>query len=730
MKEKKQIKNKNAAKILTEFVLTKYREMNEKQLQNEIFQMEKDEEELLIEEISKKITSHILIQSQKEKEKEKELKLPFRRNSILFDTNDPKSKKIRNIEAIYLTLLKFKGLKRYMSYQGLCPQDIRNISCYIKHGYYEKGSYIVRQFDKSNALYGIIKGSVEVRELETIDKTKNIISSITDDNGEDDEKMDKIFKKIPRDYFMSDIESDDDNKNEFNIIKNNFIEGNEYYNSDYYDYYNNKKNDFYSRRKIKKKLKTVKNISPIKQEKKNSNNLIKKRYSLIKKIAIEEHQTPFEELKGSTLENFKLDFEEKRVTLKKGMCFGEWGIVYNIPRTTSIYCPENTHIFYLEKKYFNKILLSKFLEGDMKKVQFIIDRIPKLKKDLKIRNLLTKIPPEFYEKNHIVYTPFDEANTIYLVYKGECIIGDLPFNVKSKKDYLNKFEQIQVLSFLDEGGIAGLESSQGYHYYKHCLIIKKEFTILLKLNVDYLQKIYFDFGESITPLFNKQNIRIEEFKIESEINKKKMEIRNQIIKDKIKEFKKELNKPFTIIKEHLLKQKKSILNNEKLIHLTKKNYMSNQSIPFLSKTKKYDSIPTVSTNRDSSNLNIYQINPYSLTNYSENKKIIRKIDKKSPNIYQYKIRNIKGFFNNKKSVSTDFNSSDNPNNEKRHSIFSNSTNQDNTNGEKKVKKIIKITENDIISVLNLPKNVKKQNIFGRNKSSSGHYNITFLSNLV
>jgi CRP-like cAMP-binding protein len=329
--------------------------MNEKQLQNEIFQMEKDEEELLIEEISKKITNHNPITSQKDKEKE--IKLPFKRNSILFDTSNPKSKKIRNIEAIYLTLLKFKGLKRYMSYQGLCPQDIRNISCYIKHGYYEKGSYIVRQYDKSNALYGIIKGSVEVRELETIDKTKNIISSITDDNGEDDDKMDKIFKKIPRDYFMSDIESDDDNKNEFNIIKNNFTDGNEIFNS--------KKNDFYSRRKIKKKLKTVKNISPIKQEKKNSNNLIKKRYSLIKKIAIEEHQTPFEELKGSTLENFKLDFEEKRVTLKKGMCVGEWGIVYNIPRTTSIYCPEDTHIFYLEKKYFNKILLNKFLEGDI-----------------------------------------------------------------------------------------------------------------------------------------------------------------------------------------------------------------------------------------------------------------------------------------------------------------------------------------------------------------------------
>ena len=242
MTEKKQIKNKNAAKILTEFVLTKYREMNEKQLQNEIFQLEKDEEELLIEEISKKITNHLPIQSQKEKIKE--IKLPTKKNSILFDINNPKSKKIRNLEAIYLTLLKFKGLKRYMSYQGLCPQDIRNMSCYIKHEYYEKGSYIVRQYDKSNALYGIIKGSVEVREIETIDKTKNIISSITDDNGEDDEKMEKIFKKIPRDYFMSDIESDDDNNNEFNIIKNNFIDGN--------DINNNKTSDFYIRRKIKK----------------------------------------------------------------------------------------------------------------------------------------------------------------------------------------------------------------------------------------------------------------------------------------------------------------------------------------------------------------------------------------------------------------------------------------------------------------------------------------------
>ena len=86
---KKTTKNLKVARILTEFVLTKYREMNEKQLQNEIFQMEKDEEELLIEEISKKITNHMPIQTNKEG------KLNQRRKSIqnVVIFNSPKKRK-------------------------------------------------------------------------------------------------------------------------------------------------------------------------------------------------------------------------------------------------------------------------------------------------------------------------------------------------------------------------------------------------------------------------------------------------------------------------------------------------------------------------------------------------------------------------------------------------------------------------------------------------------------
>jgi len=723
MTERKRIKNLKVAKILTEFVLSKYREITGKQLQNEIFQMEKNEEDILIEEISKKIINHL------PNLKNKENKSKERRNSILYDRQDSKSKSIRNVEAIYLTLLKFKGLKRYMNYQGLCIQDIRNFSCYIKHKFYEKGSYIVRQYDKSDALYGIINGCIEVRELETIEKTKEIFLSIANDNGDDDEEMEKIFKKIPIDYFLSDIESEIDNDDDENDNKDNKDNKENKDNKNNKDKINKDKdknknnnsdddnNDDYItklnnlKRKYRKKLKTVQyKTSPLKQkynfDSTNTENnfkklLRKKRNSIIKKIAIEERQTPIDKLEGLTLEYFKLEFEEKRVTLKKGMCFGEWGIVYNIPRTTSIYCPVDTNIFYLEKKYFNKILLSKFLESDLKKVQFILDRIPIFKKDLKIRNLLTKIPPEFFEKNHIVYTPFDEANTIYLVYKGECIIGELPFYVNNKKEYLNKFDQIKTLSFLDEGGIAGLESSQGFKNYKHCLIIKREFTILLKLNVEYLNKIYLDFGESIQSLYDKQSHRIEEFKSESNLNKKRIKIRTQILNEK--EFQKELNKPIKIKKDNLLKLNKSIFNNDKFISLSNRNHLNNTShFPLLNKSKN-ESHSLI--RKDSSKFNSF-INQYK---HIPNKNYLKKRIDRNKNIFNIKAHKLflripKSYYKDE-SVET---------NEKNNSYF----------------KKIKITQNDIISELKLPIKLKPNNYFGKNQSNTGHYNITFISNLV
>ena len=72
----------------------------------------------------------------------------------------------------------------------------------------------------------------------------------------------------------------------------------------------------------------------------------KKEKKIIK--AIKENQVPKDIDKNIiTLRQFILDFEEERVILNQGMCFGEWGCVYNIPRTSSIYCLEDTNLFYL-----------------------------------------------------------------------------------------------------------------------------------------------------------------------------------------------------------------------------------------------------------------------------------------------------------------------------------------------------------------------------------------------
>ena len=48
-----------------------------------------------------------------------------------------------------------------MSFQGISNQDVRNSSCYLKHNFYKKGTYIMRKYDKSDALYGIITGNVQ-----------------------------------------------------------------------------------------------------------------------------------------------------------------------------------------------------------------------------------------------------------------------------------------------------------------------------------------------------------------------------------------------------------------------------------------------------------------------------------------------------------------------------------------------------------------------------------------
>ena len=46
-------------------------------------------------------------------------------------------------------------------------------------------------------------------------------------------------------------------------------------------------------------------------------------------------------------------YEEERLKLLEGMCFGEWGLLYNKERSASAIAIEDTDLFTLNKEYFD-----------------------------------------------------------------------------------------------------------------------------------------------------------------------------------------------------------------------------------------------------------------------------------------------------------------------------------------------------------------------------------------
>ena len=604
-------KKSKFAKILANYVIEIYQTLEDSKFTRGIMFDERPLAQILIEETSKEIIGHnqAFIQRQN-----------IRRNSLLNKKEKNNNNEERNVKLIYLSLLKFKGFIRYMTFQGISTQDIRYSSCYLKHNFYREGSYVMRKYDKSNALYGIITGKVVVRDICPNDKYKKFYMDTIRGNFNDEEI--RNINNIDYEYFMSDLEEEseiEDNSNR-KTVDNNIDNDNDndsvYKNIINYKRKEKKKKirrpgrgstvnmrpkydisifqkkktyeidekELKRREKLDKlrekflsklteeqiddlidekyyttKRKSITKISIIKRMREENDEKKKKEKKIIK--AIKENQVPKDIDKNIiTLRQFILDFEEERVILNQGMCFGEWGCVYNIPRTSSIYCLEDTNLFYLEKKYFDKILYPKFSAADIKKVHFILSKFPFLKKDLKFRHLLTKITPEFFDSGDIVYTPFDDAKIIYLLYRGEASLVELPYKPKNKEDYLNRKSDLKNIIDFCQGGISGLEASQRKGKYDYCLIVKKDFTVFLKMNVDYISKKYLTFKESIKDLYEQHKNVIEKFEERKKQYFKSNHLKEKKINDKKKEFNLEMKRPSSARPKSTITNLKTKLN--------------------------------------------------------------------------------------------------------------------------------------------------------------------------
>jgi CRP-like cAMP-binding protein len=594
--QENKLKLTKTVKILGYYIIYIWHKINEAKLEREIFLGNLNYNDILINEASKPI----------EKTKKNYFKEKIQ--------NADKSKNYRNSNLIYLTLLKFNGLKRYMLFQEINNEDIREISKFIKHEFYPKGSYIFRQNQPSNKLYGIIKGKAEIKLVNSKELTKNFYTDMIKGENLEEFQQNNGRDKIPFEYFLSDCEIGDDIKKEEKEISSDEEEDKKKYvkiiDIQREKYTKQKKEKFGSpnkrafsskrnvlfkedenkplnihrssivvaenelkRREIedKKRLQTLQKLNEEQIDDMLENRifsqkklLIRKNINKIEKIhkfflkrksktikfisAIKKFQTPDNLFDNHVLENFLSEFEINRISITEGMCFGEWGLVYNIPRTTSVYCVEDTHVFCLEKKYFDKYLLKKFYAGDIKKIKFIYDRLPALRKSFENRkntslffHILTKIVPKFYDEGDIVYTPYDRANIVYLVYKGECLLTKLKIKTKDKLDYLNKKDRLVLVATLGEGAVCGLESIEKNKNYEYCLTVKQNFTILLKLEFDYFTEENDSIKDALRPLYELQSRILNKLKYKAELFKKEYNLNAQIRKIKQKNFLNELN---------------------------------------------------------------------------------------------------------------------------------------------------------------------------------------------
>ena len=196
-------KNGRFAKVFASFILEIYQNIEDSQFTQGIMFDERPLTQILIEETSKEIITHYSLTAKK---------IFINQRKKTNNKKDLKYQEERNVRLIYLSLLKFKGFLRYMSFQGISNQDVRNSSCYLKHNFFKEGTYIMRKYDKSDALYGIITGKCAIRDFYPNDTYKKFYMDTIRGNFNEEEY--RNINNIPDENFMSDLEeeseSDDD----------------------------------------------------------------------------------------------------------------------------------------------------------------------------------------------------------------------------------------------------------------------------------------------------------------------------------------------------------------------------------------------------------------------------------------------------------------------------------------------------------------------------------------
>jgi len=583
--KKSDITRNKALNLLYTFFMNKVSEYDTKQLLFELSLGRMDYKELLIREIKKDIRPI-----------NGPAPIMLNRRNNLFKQRKQNLDDMRNIDLITYIFSNIKGFLEYQYVRRLTHDDIKNMARFIKYEFHPQGSYIFRQGDKSNKFYGLINGEIQLIETKFSDKLrhlkefmlkmderdriseedkifflnqnfKNKINQKSNKNNVDKKKQrqieeDEISIKT-KSYFVSKINNNQD--------ENFFMNFDDFSTSSLSDNFNININTYDSKKFLRKNKSFHLNRNNIKEkEKENKDNLMSdnneinvnkdiRRYScnnldekeLAAKYAYKSMKKHIKEKKKkkeiilTEEEKQNIDFLNKNLMhfgriISDCHCFGEQEMCKKKRRTYSVICLKDSHFFSLQKEYFDKYILGKIIRSELLKTNFLLDKLQVIQKEEHFFSLITKIIPMLYQKGEILYTPFDKADFLYIVYRGECALCETVKPYNNKNDFLYEKPQMKVISILNEGGIGGLEGYQKDNNYEKYMAVNSSFTIILKLDIKDFEDNTQRFRRSLEPLYLQQKRMIFSikrkgilFEIGREINKNEKEKKK--LKQEIKE---------------------------------------------------------------------------------------------------------------------------------------------------------------------------------------------------
>lgn len=201
--------------------------------------------------------------------------------------------------------------------------------------------------------------------------------------------------------------------------------------------------------------------------------------------------------------------EEERTRMNPGMCFGEWALIYKIPRTASAYCLNDVDVFYLERDVFEATLSKTIVKAELEKKKFVTQKIPLLGNCGRIADILSAINPLFFDKNQIVYSEFDPSDSLYVIYQGECCLTS-GNKYQSRFELEENKETLSPVYHFDKGAILGLETvHQTMNNYSYTLMASQNYTVVYQIKYSRLNFLASDILQFITPLQKIQETLIQ-----------------------------------------------------------------------------------------------------------------------------------------------------------------------------------------------------------------------------